>query len=153
MWVFDRPHWCPHNSPTACINISHSFIDVRAKEAKRETFCSLLLIGKKGPFKRYTVSVIGYGFANMFATQFPRCDNLRGNGIIVRPNWEKFFRDRSPPPPLSQSLNDCPPSLKVWIRHCIVCIIRVWKFERVYVKISTVTLLSTVTGTCSLKLP
>ena len=85
MWVFGRPNWCPHNAPAARITISHSFTDFRAKEAKRETARSLLLIGTWGPFKRYTVSTIGYGFANMFRTQSPRCGNPRANGIIVLP--------------------------------------------------------------------
>ena len=50
------------------------------------------MIGTWGPFKRYTVSTMAYGFANMFAAQFPRCGNPRGNGIIVLP--DSFFRVR-----------------------------------------------------------
>ena len=92
MGVFGRPHWCLHNSPATRLTISNSFTNFRAKEAKRETARSLLLIGTWGPFKRYTVYTMGYGFANMFATQFPRCGNPRGNGIIVLPY--SFFRVR-----------------------------------------------------------
>ena len=150
MWVFGRPNWCPHNAPAARITISHSFTDFRAKEAKRETARSLLLIGTWGPFKRYTVSTIGYGFANMFRTQFPRCGNPRANGIIVLPflqgkiqSWvgaggtrasplvldqtearraEKiFFWDRSPLISGSAWLPPSPPPyLKLWILQRVV---------------------------------
>ena len=71
MWVFGSPNWCPHNAPAARITISHSFIDFRVKEAKRETARSLLLIGTWGPFKRYTVSTIGMGLQTCFPRSFP----------------------------------------------------------------------------------
>ena len=33
---------------------------------------------------------------------------------------ENFFFFETEPPPLSQSLDDPPPHMKVWIRHCLV---------------------------------
>ena len=48
-----------------------------------------------------------------------------GLSLIFGPNWglkgqKKFFLETTPPPPLSQGLDDqAPPYLKVWIRHCM----------------------------------